>query len=653
MPVRSRSSALRALAFGVLAVTATVLAANGCSSPRETGVASGDATENVDQGPTARACDSPEEGCPCVFSQEGISMPCGTVASASGSEVECYHGLRTCKAGKWGACDAVGTTTTLALPGVGLQGLGTPSPCAANPCDPYCSNVQDTPVGVDAGPAFKHTPDGGLTLVGGSCAGAPNVDDDGDGWTELEGDCNDCSAVINPGAYDYPGNGFDDDCDGAIDNAPTSCDSGLSLSSSNGADYAKAIDLCKFTTASAVGAAKTWGVITGTPDLVRADANPSRSPGSRQYGIMSYFGNAARNGAKKGDNLAVFSSGRARFPGQSGYIKPKGWCGSSDEGTSSSTPCGFSWNKAGCPAGRAGYDSSGMMLQVRVPTNAQCMSFRFHYLSSEYPEWVCSPYNDSFVAMLKSGAMTPGSGCCGSAPNVNCNISYGASFTPVSVNNNLFSVPGCSSCSSPVLAGTGLDTGCGGYIGGGSTNWLYSHAPVEPGEIATFHTSVWDTGDHEWDSTVLIDAWEWYPGTCTIGTDPDPPTTLPTPPVSAYQSGTYTRDFEAVCLPDEAVVWRLFSWTSMEPLDSKIVFSVQTATTLPGLAAAPSGTLATAQGHASPTAGSADVKPALAAIPATSQRWLRVSMAFSASTNGAAAPTLFDWNQAYDCVPYE
>ena len=66
--------------------------------------------------------------------------------------------------------------------------------------------------------------------------------------------------------------------------------------------------------------------------------------------------------------------------------------------------------------------------------------------------------------------MTAGTGCCGTAPNVNCNISYGLNFAPVSVNNNLFSVPGCTTCSNPILAGTGFDTGCNGYIGGGSSD---------------------------------------------------------------------------------------------------------------------------------------------------------------------------------------
>jgi hypothetical protein len=602
------------------------------------------------------SCDTPNENCPCVYTQEGLSMPCGTVASESADTIECYKGLRTCQAGKWGACSPVGSTSTLAKSGtLGLSplGLGAQSACSSNPCDPYCLSYGDTPTGVDAGAKFQLSTDGGLTLVGGvSCAGLPTVDDDGDGWTEAQGDCNDCSAVINPGAYDYPGNGFDDDCDGTIDNAPVSCDSALSMTSTSGDDFAKAIDLCRFTTAAATGAAKTWGVITGTSKLVRA--NTTSAPNASQYAIMPSFGNATSNGAKKGSSLAVFSSGTARVTGQTGFTTPKGWCGSYNAATTSTVPCGLSWNKAGCPAGTPGNDSSGMSLQVRVPTNAQCMSFRFHYLSSEYPEWLCSAYNDTFVAMLTSKSMVPGTGCCGAAPGTNCNISYGAGNTPVSVNNNLFAVPGCTSCSSAVLSGTGFDGSCSGYIKGGSTGWLYSYAPVTPGEIATFHTSIWDTADNAWDSTVLIDSWDWYPGTCSIATTPSAPTTLPAPPTGTpFLPSMYTRDFEAVCGLGTSPSWRLYSWTSSEPGDAKIAFTVQSSDTLANIGAAPSAALTTSTGHAGPTAGSADVKVALATISAAHARWLRVTMAFSPASNGTSAPTLFDWHQAYDCVPTE
>ena len=41
-----------------------------------------------------------------------------------------------------------------------------------------------------------------------------STDDDGDGYTENEGDCDDANSAVYPGATDTPGNGIDEDCDG-------------------------------------------------------------------------------------------------------------------------------------------------------------------------------------------------------------------------------------------------------------------------------------------------------------------------------------------------------------------------------------------------------------------------------------------------------
>jgi hypothetical protein len=49
-------------------------------------------------------------------------------------------------------------------------------------------------------------------------------DDDGDGWTKLEGDCNDTATAISPGDTEIAGNGIDDDCDGTADDGTDTTD---------------------------------------------------------------------------------------------------------------------------------------------------------------------------------------------------------------------------------------------------------------------------------------------------------------------------------------------------------------------------------------------------------------------------------------------
>ncbi|MFN7147535.1 MAG: MopE-related protein, partial [Myxococcota bacterium] len=47
--------------------------------------------------------------------------------------------------------------------------------------------------------------------------GTANADDDGDGWTESGGDCDDAAATTNPGAREIAGDRTDNDCDGTVE----------------------------------------------------------------------------------------------------------------------------------------------------------------------------------------------------------------------------------------------------------------------------------------------------------------------------------------------------------------------------------------------------------------------------------------------------
>ncbi|MBA1443670.1 MAG: hypothetical protein FE835_01900 [Gammaproteobacteria bacterium] len=86
-----------------------------------------------------------------------------------------------------------------------------------NDGDGFTENQGDCNDG-DAGlnPGATDLPGDGIDQNCDGVDASPNdSDDDGDGFTENQGDCNDANASVFPGAVDVPGNGIDENCDGA------------------------------------------------------------------------------------------------------------------------------------------------------------------------------------------------------------------------------------------------------------------------------------------------------------------------------------------------------------------------------------------------------------------------------------------------------
>src|SRR5215471_4411536 len=88
-----------------------------------------------------------------------------------------------------------------------------------------------------------------------------SIDDDGDGFSSALGDCNDCDPNTNPGAFDVPKDGIDEDCDGVADNEPAGCDVMAVLDSTDPFNAALAMDLCRKTTETAQDKQRIWGVV--------------------------------------------------------------------------------------------------------------------------------------------------------------------------------------------------------------------------------------------------------------------------------------------------------------------------------------------------------------------------------------------------------
>lgn len=323
--------------------------------------------------------------------------------------------------------------------------------------------------------------------------------------------------------YDVPGDNCDNDDDGQIDNPP-SCDADLAERGS-AEEIARAIGICDR------ASDKGYGLVSArfTRGYQRTE-----EPAPEQHGVLGKFGNVIR--PREGERLAVISTGYAQeFNGAPdaafGGSSSRDWHGAVPGGTGSAPP-GFPKGAENCPQSMDVNDVIDVKLELKAPKNASGFKFDFNFHSAEWPAFICSDYNDGFIAYLSAASYN------GGKPD---NISFDARKNPVSVNNGFFDrcTPGVGlGCQSPTaggkskcpggpaeLAGTGF-----GIIGdacgqsepstlGGATGWLSSTAPIQAEETFTLELVLWDTGDGILDSSVLLDNFYWLAGQVTTSTE--------------------------------------------------------------------------------------------------------------------------------------
>ncbi|MCC6216488.1 MAG: choice-of-anchor L domain-containing protein [Polyangiaceae bacterium] len=469
----------------------------------------------------------------------GCSQPCGPtqVCSAGACASVCGGGLERC------GNECVDTSSDLRHCGACSAACGPGEKCVSGSCKPCDSATEDC---------------------------------DADGWLTADGDCCDkpglCGAdprLVNPGALEVVGNGIDDDCNGKtdlFDPGTLPCDASLASDSAVPSDYANAIGICKQTTESPPLAERTWGLVSA--ELLRA--NGSALEDARARSIRTGFGGVTP-ATTQGSSVVVLSTGVAADATQTNP-GPNGGAPASDNvnnqhapssnvsiSTCSDAACIDDWLAAanpplkqanqlprapGCGSGIFGQpsrarDSVMLRLRLRAPTNARAFSFNSYFLSAEYPEYVCSNFNDQFVALVDTPGGTPAP-----IPNpIDKNLltyTQGGSQWPIGINvangTNLFAVcepeserPACwdtdvnaQSCSlgASQLAGTGFEhePGGDGCLVGGGTHWLTTAGNVIPGAIVELRIVIWDVGDDEYDSTALIDGFQWLPEATLPGT---------------------------------------------------------------------------------------------------------------------------------------
>jgi hypothetical protein len=362
----------------------------------------------------------------------------------------------------------------------------------------------DTATGGDSKLPDGVSPDGVVVDTAPVDTWDPEKDGDGDGY-KAKDDCDDGNPLVNPGAFEVPGDKIDNDCDGAVDNAEPDCDLGdLKLDSTDALDFAKALGLCRTTTADATGKDKKWGVLSAK--LVAVDG--SGAVDVLQHGIHQKFGTVIK--PKQGKNLVALSSGTARQPTDPGFLTPlsPSWSGTSKV----TPPSGFPKNAPGCadPTDKLAYDSVALQLTIRVPTNAKSFHYDFDFFTSEYITFVCSAYNDQYIAILDSKAPLDA--------KYDKNISFDPKGNPINVNYAPFldvCTPGTKgSLTFTCPKGTKELEGTGFWDSSrttenASTSWLTTQAALQPGETMTISFMIWDVGDHILDSTVLLDDFRW------------------------------------------------------------------------------------------------------------------------------------------------
>jgi len=302
----------------------------------------------------------------------------------------------------------------------------------------------------------------------------------------------------------------DNDCDGKVDELPVACDNGQ-LGEGDPRNFARSMDLCDEprvcdpTHPCTTGLKCVGGQCTRvTGAYFNADASPE---------ARAITGRFAENGPvqpRAGQSFVVLSTGKARY-------NPQVSC--------PQTGTAFS-NEHNDPdpatTDPKAFDYIGLTLEIVVPQNAQSFDFNFHFFSTEYPEWITSKFNDTFWVHLESQKFTG-------------NISFDKNGTPIRIKSAFFDI--CDPdpakpqtegmCSQPasMLTGTGYAKDCSnnfkgdpgdpsggpdlGKANGGSTGWLHTSAPVTPGETIRLTFSIFDKGDHKWDSAVVIDNFRW------------------------------------------------------------------------------------------------------------------------------------------------
>jgi len=217
---------------------------------------------------------------------------------------------------------------------------------------------------------------------------------------------------------------------------------------------------------SRIAVTKAARAIAG-PKSVRSAVFAARPP----YGVVAARSTKRLAGfPRQGNSYLILSNGDARFA----------------DNNNSSPSTG---KNAGGPAIRGNRDVTIFRLNIRVPKGRNCLSFRFRFLTEEFPEFVGTRFNDGFIAELDEttwDSRTVGDPTI-EAPR---NFAQDADGNLITVNGT-----GAANVTKARAKGTTYD---------GATRILRASTRVTPGGHRLY-LSLFDQGDRQYDSAVFVD----------------------------------------------------------------------------------------------------------------------------------------------------
>jgi hypothetical protein len=190
---------------------------------------------------------------------------------------------------------------------------------------------------------------------------------------------------------------------------------------------------------------------------------PSSKPAAVSTTRLAHF-------PRNGNSFAILSTGNARRADDRNLSPDSG-------------------SQSGGPSIRGARDVVIMRIDLQIPSNANCLSFNFRFLSEEYPEFVGDLFNDAFIAELGRSTWTAGTK---DDPEITApdNFARDVQGNPIRVNR-----VGDTTMTAARAKGTTYD---------GATRRLRASTPIRPGN-RRLYLSIFDQGDRIYDSAVFVD----------------------------------------------------------------------------------------------------------------------------------------------------